>query len=88
MEQITGYENLLKSLADEDNRNEGTILLLETMLKKEPSRVNLAIEMFDSSSNSDVNEILATLIVKHSEDKRFQQYLIDNHEWDESDFSG
>lgn len=83
---IEGFENILASLDELDNRNEGTITLLESMISKDPSRVQKAILAFENNNDDDVKGILAGLIIKYSNDRSYKEYLINHHDWDESDF--
>ena len=83
---IEGFENILTSLDELDNRNEGTISLLEKMLNNDPARIQKVICAFDGTSDDGTKEILAGLIVKFSNEKRYKDYLISCHDWDESDF--
>ena len=85
-ESTDDFLSNLRSLDHLDNRDEGMILLLERMLKKDPQRIRLVTEEFNRSNDEDVKGILAALIVKYSKEKKYRDYLIDNHGWETADF--
>jgi hypothetical protein len=83
---ISGFEDILASLGRKECRDEGVILLLDRMLKQDPARLRKVVEFFDTTLDDDLKEILASLIVKMSEESKYKKCLIEFHDWKEEDF--
>ena len=82
---VSDFERLLNSIK-KDGCDEGVMISLEDGLKKNPDLVKKVIHEYDNCHTDNLREVYASLIVEVKPIDPYKSYLIEHHDWEESDF--
>lgn len=86
MDELQKFKTHLDMLANGNGCGEATYQFLESLLKRNPRFIEILEKRFEMTTDPSDKEDYAMLIVSVSPTEPYKSYLMDHHDWEESDF--